>query len=112
MKKLILALGASALVYSSLPALAAGDIEAGDRKAERCASCHGSDGIGIAGAFPNLAGQKTVYLVKQMKDFRTGKRKDPIMELEAKKLSDEDIADIAAWYASLSGEVTPRAKLH
>ena len=91
---------------------AAGDVEAGEKKAERCAACHGSDGIGIAEAFPNLAGQKAGYLIKAMKDFREGRRKDPIMELEAKKLSDEDIADIAAYYSSLSGEVAPRAKLH
>ena len=110
--KYLLHLGAAALLAVAASAQAAGDIEAGEKKAERCAACHGSDGIGIAEAFPNLANQKAGYLIKQMKDFREGRRKDPIMELEAKKLSDQDIADIAAYYASLTGEAAPVPERH
>lgn len=90
----LLALAAS---YS----LAAGDIEAGARKAEPCSACHGSSGISMNNLWPNLAGQKAGYLVKQMKAFRDGDRKDPIMTSFAQSLTDQDIEDLAAHFAAL-----------
>lgn len=79
----------------------AADIEAGKKKASSCAACHGANGISNNDVWPNLAGQKKGYLVKQLKDFRDGKRNDPMMSPMAKPLSDEDIENLAAYYSSL-----------
>ncbi|MFK8015434.1 MAG: cytochrome c [Gammaproteobacteria bacterium] len=82
----------------------AGDPEAGKKKSFVCVSCHGNNGIGVGPLWPNLAGQKTGYLIKQMKDFRSGKRVGPMMGPLMKGLSDEDIADLAAYYNHLGNE--------
>ncbi|MFV8819322.1 c-type cytochrome [Haliea sp. E17] len=66
-----------------------------------CFSCHGSDGISSSGLWPNLAGQKPAYLVKQMKDFQSGARKDPMMSPMAKSLNEEQITAIADYFANL-----------
>ncbi len=110
MKKIALTFAAAAFIFAANAATADSDIAAGAKKAERCGSCHGSDGIGIADLFPNLAKQKIGYMKKQLHDFQNGKRTDPIMVLEAKKLSDQDIADISAFYHSLSGVEAPIPK--
>jgi cytochrome c553 len=98
MKKLTLAIAATVMIAS--PAFA-GDVDAGKAKSGTCAACHGAAGISAIPMYPNLAGQKEVYLVKQLKDFKSGKRKDPVMGAMAMPLSDEDIANISAYYASL-----------
>jgi cytochrome c553 len=77
------------------------DIEAGKAKSARCAGCHGSAGISTNPLWPNLAGQKMPYLVKQLKAFRAGTRRDPMMAPMTRALSDRDIEDLAAYYASL-----------
>jgi cytochrome c553 len=66
-----------------------------------CAACHGADGRGTTPLFPNLHGQKAEYLAQQLRAFRDGKRQDPTMAPMAVPLSDQDIADLAAFYASL-----------
>ncbi len=66
-----------------------------------CFSCHGSDGVSSSGLWPNLAGQKAPYLVKQMQDFKNGKRTDPMMGPMAKNLSDEQITAIAEYFSQL-----------
>lgn len=98
MRNLTLALVATAAL--SAPAFA-GDIEAGKAKSAVCAACHGAEGIAAVPMYPNLAGQKELYLVKQLKDFKSGARKDPVMSGMAMPLSDEDMANLAAYYASL-----------
>ena len=93
---------ASALVAFGVvsPAHAA-DIAAGRVKALFvCSDCHGATGISVVENFPNLAGQKEMYLVAQLKAFKTGKRKNPEMKYLVKLLSDADIANVAAFYAS------------
>ena len=85
----------------SLNAVQAGDLEAGKKKSEVCTACHGAVGISPNTSWPNLAGQQTAYLVKQMKEFRDGKRSDPWMSPMAKPLSDEDIDDLATFFNSL-----------
>ena len=80
---------------------ATGDAAAGETKAAACAACHGADGHGTAPLFPNLAGQKPEYLALQLKAFRDGGRTDPTMAPMAMALSDEDIADLAAFYSGL-----------
>lgn len=70
-------------------------------KAAQCAACHGAAGISPMGIYPNLAGQKEQYLVKQIKAFRDGERKDPSMKAMVSALSDADIANLAAYYAGI-----------
>ncbi|WP_448549511.1 c-type cytochrome [Thalassotalea fusca] len=98
MKKLTLAIAATVLLSS--PAFA-GDVAAGKAKAATCAACHGAEGVSAVPMYPNLAGQKEAYIAKQLKDFKAGTRKDPVMSAMAMPLSDEDIANLSAYYASL-----------
>jgi cytochrome c553 len=78
----------------------AGDAAAGKAKSATCAACHGADGNSANPMWPKLAGQHVPYLEKQMKDFRDGRRKDPVMAPMAAALSDADIANLAAYFAS------------
>lgn len=77
------------------------DVEAGKAAAAACQACHGKDGIGLTPQTPNLAGQKELYLSNQLIAYRSGTRKNNIMSPLAKPLSDEDIANLAAYFASL-----------
>ena len=79
----------------------AGDAAAGKMKTAMCAACHGAMGVSAVPMYPNLAGQKEAYLAKQLKNFKEGTRKDPVMGPMAMGLSDTDIANVAAYYASL-----------
>ena len=72
----------------------------------RCAGCHGADGLGV-GTFPALAGKDADYLAKALRDFKSGTRVNPMMSTIAKSLSDQDIAELAAHYASLKGKTNP-----
>ncbi len=89
------------LVATANIAFAAGDAAAGKAKAATCAGCHGANGISAVPTYPNLAGQKDAYLVKQMKAFKDNSRKDPTMNAMAAALSDADMANIAAYYAGM-----------
>ncbi len=80
------------------------DPVAGELKSLACHACHGSDGISINDLWPNLAAQKEGYLRKQITAFRDGARVEPVMVPFVQNLSDQDIADIAAYYAALSGK--------
>ena len=80
---------------------AAGDAAAGKGKAVLCAACHGADGISSTDIWPNLKGQKYGYLVKQIKAFRDGSRKDPSMQPMVAALSDADIENLAAYFSSM-----------
>ena len=62
-------------------------------------------GISVNPGAPHLAGQPAVYLIEQMQDFRSGKRQNPVMSVIAKPLSDRDIQDLAAWYASIEIQI-------
>lgn len=98
MKKLSLAVAATVLMAA--PTFAA-DVAAGKAKAVMCAACHGATGISAVPMYPNLAGQKEMYIAKQLKDFKSGARKDPVMAPMAMTLSETDIANVAAYYSSL-----------
>ncbi|QKH34601.1 cytochrome c [Achromobacter pestifer] len=65
-----------------------------------CASCHGADGISAVGLYPNLAGQKAEYLVKQLNAFKTRERNDPVMSSMAEPLSPEAIQELAQYFSS------------
>lgn len=80
----------------------AGNVDTGKQKAAACAGCHGTDGMGTGPEYPNLAGQKTAYLVKQLNAFKSGARVDPTMQVMAAALNDADISSLAAYYASLA----------
>jgi cytochrome c553 len=98
MKKIAIAIAATALMAS--PAFA-GDAAAGKAKSGMCAACHGAAGVSAVPMYPDLAGQKEMYLVKQLKDFKSGARKDPVMGAMAMPLSDADIANLAAYFSGL-----------
>lgn len=88
---------------ASLPAAAAGNPAAGKAKSAACAACHGPDGNSPTPAFPKLAGQNDDYLIHALKAYRSKTRVNAIMNEQAARLSDEDIADLAAYFASQSG---------
>jgi YVTN family beta-propeller protein len=97
----------AALAAGSGSALAKGDAAIGQSKSTLCVSCHGANGVSPTDAFPNLAGQGYGYIVKQLKSFREGSRKDPVMEPLAKPLSDDDIENLAAFFSSLKAGAAP-----
>jgi cytochrome c553 len=98
MKKIILT---TALFLAFAFNVNAADINAGKAKSATCAACHGANGISMIPMYPNLAGQKEAYLVKQLIAFKSGERKDPVMSAMAMPLSDTDIANVSAYFASL-----------
>ena len=79
----------------------AGDAEAGKAKSVTCAACHGGQGISPTGAWPNLAGQKEQYLLAQLKAFKEGTRVNAQMAPMVANLSEDDMANLAAYYSSL-----------
>lgn len=87
------------LLTLSGAALAGGDAAAGQQKAAQCSSCHGANGEG-SGNNPKIAGMKPAAFIKAMGDYKSGARKHMMMEMFAKKLSDQDSADLAAYYAT------------
>lgn len=98
------ALAAVLLLASGAPRA---DVAAGRLKARSCAACHGPLGLSTLPNAPNLAGQPEAYLAEQLIAYRSGKRVHEIMSLMAKPLSDAEIADLSAWFASLVVEVKP-----
>ncbi len=76
--------------------------ENGQQTAQLCAGCHGSDGVGLGQDYPNLAGQKKAYLIKQLNAFKSGQRIDPTMNAMAKSLSDEQIQSVAGYFSGLA----------
>ncbi|MCB0343150.1 MAG: cytochrome c [Pseudobdellovibrionaceae bacterium] len=81
---------------------AAGDATQGEQKAQICAACHGAGGMSANPLWPNLAGQKDQYLLKQLKAFKSGERKDPLMSPQASTLTEKDMEDLAAYYSRIS----------
>ncbi len=98
--RIISILAVVGLLFTS-NALAAGDAAAGKSKSAVCAGCHGMDGYSSNDLWPNLAGQKQGYLIAQIKAFRDGDRDSPMMAPMVSKLSDQDVEDLAAYYANL-----------
>lgn len=94
-----LALGILSLTSSSVYAA---DVKAGEKKAEQCASCHGAKGLSsFSGSYPSLAGQHAMYLSNQLSAFKSGTRVNPIMQGMAAGLSEADIDNLAAYFASV-----------
>ena len=105
MKYLNLKIVSLTLIVAALPLTAAakGDPVAGKAKSVTCQACHGVDGKSIAPEYPNLAGQYASYMEKALRDYRDGRRTNVIMAPMAAGLSDQDIADLAAWYSKQDG---------
>jgi len=92
----------SLTLFTSIVFAADGDVAKGKAKAEQvCKTCHGMDGVGIDNSYPKLAGQYADYIERALLDYRAGKRKNPIMAGFAATLTDEDIANVAAYYSTL-----------
>ncbi len=98
---------ALAAVLAAVPAWAAGDPEAGKAKAGTCQGCHGGNGISAVPNIPSLAGQTDQFLQWQLVFFRSGRRANPIMGPISKTLSDEDVRDLGAYFASLTPPAAP-----
>jgi cytochrome c553 len=94
---------AIALAAACSTALAAGDPAAGKQKSASCAACHGADGNSQIPGNPILAGQYASYLVHALEAYQAGTRSNPIMAGMAKPLSEQDIADLAAYFSSQGG---------
>jgi cytochrome c553 len=97
------AAGLSLLLFA-VPVVQAADVEAGKAKVQSvCAACHGVNGVSVSDTIPNLAGQKAVYLENQLKALREGTRKNQIMNAIAGQLSNDDVANVAAYFATQPG---------
>jgi cytochrome c553 len=97
---------AAALLLAATAAPGA-DLEAGRRKAQVCAACHGADGNATIPGTPSLAGQPVFFTHWQLIKYRDGRRKDPQMSPLAEKLDDADMADLAAFYAAQPARARP-----
>ncbi len=103
----IAALSGAALILCGQ--VMAADLEAGKTKAaEVCASCHGADGNSPAPNFPKIGGQYRTYLVKALKDYKSGTRNDPVMAGMVANLSAADIENLAFYYSSQSGPLNSK----
>jgi cytochrome c553 len=98
----------AAAVLGTFPGAAApADPQAGRARAAACAVCHGPAGLSALPNAPHLAGQPALYLEEQLKNYRSGRRRHEQMNVVAKPLSDAEIADLAAWFASIRIQATP-----
>ncbi len=94
-------------VFGSHSLFAAGDAEAGKAKSAPCAACHGADGNSVNPTWPKLAGQGAPYIVAQLQMFKDGTRANALMAPQAAALNEQDMLDLAAYYAAQTG--TPGA---
>jgi len=94
----------SAAIVSMVTVSNAADVEAGKAKVQTvCAACHGLSGVSVSDSIPNLAAQRAAYIESQLKALKDGSRKNPVMSAIATQLSDEDIANVAMYFASQPG---------
>lgn len=108
MTRNMLAVVAAAAAFAAGQAAAA-DIEAGKKKAQEvCAACHNMNGISTIADYPKLAGQYQDYMAKALRDYKSGVRKNPIMAGMAAGLTQKDIDDVSAYFASLPPVLSTR----
>ena len=104
MKRFFAPLLITTIAFSTAASAAAPDLEAGKAKAVVCQACHGADGnAGTDPQYPRLAGQYRDYLARALHEYKKGERKNPIMAGFVAPLSDQDIENLAAYFASLPG---------
>lgn len=104
--KPILIVALLGVVLVAAPAYARGNAGAGKAKSTACAACHGPDGNSTSSMFPKLAGQHPDYLFEALKAYKSGKRKNAIMNGQAANLNEADMADLAAYFGSRTGLAT------
>lgn len=92
---------ACALLLGAMSTAQAADAKAGQLKANMCVTCHGAYGLSTMPNAPHLAGQPAIYIEEQLKQYRSGKRANEVMAVMAKPLTDQEIENLAAWYASI-----------
>ena len=92
----------AAMAFASSPIYAAGDGAAGKTKSAVCAACHGADGNSPNPEWSKIAGQHGKYTEKQLRDFKSGARKNAVMAGMVAPLSEQDMADLGAYFASLT----------
>lgn len=90
-----------AYTQETMDFIGSGEPAAGQEKAANCVACHGAEGVSSNPTYPSIAGQLASYTYKQLKDYKDGKRMSPQMAAFVSMLGDQDMADVAAWYASL-----------
>lgn len=100
MKKTLIALSMLGLLSATAHA---GDADKGKEKSAVCAACHGADGNSVSPDFPRLAGQYEDYLFRALQDYKSGARKNPIMQGQVAALEKADMADLAAYFSSQNG---------
>jgi len=100
MNTTLLRITTAAVLAAFAGAAAAADPAAGKQKIGVCMACHGENGKGTTPEYPNLGGQNEKYLVSALMAYKSGARDNPIMKPMAAMLSDDDVANVAAWYAS------------
>ncbi len=100
---------AAAAWLAAAPALAQSpqELQAGRAKAASCGVCHGQAGVSVTPDAPHLAGQPAIYLAAQLRAYRSGARRHEVMNVMARALSDDDIAQLAAWYSAIRIEARP-----
>jgi cytochrome c553 len=110
MNRLIVS-GVVALLLGAPAAQAVGDPVAGKQKAQACFACHGENGIATQPIYPHIGGQYADYMLHALKGYKSGERKNAIMQGMVAPLSEQDMADISAYYAGLEG-VLKEGTLH
>lgn len=101
MKRLLALIALSVLSTAAIAdPISGGDEAAGKTKSATCAACHGATGDSQNAQFPKLAGQSPVYLIKQLQAFKSGARTSPVMAPQAAGLSEQDMKDLAAYFAA------------
>jgi cytochrome c553 len=104
-QRCVIALGALCWMAAASDGLAAGDPKAGRAKALLCQACHGTDGLSVVPDAPNIAGQTENYLLTQLAAFKSGARKSEAMNVVASTLSDQDVANLAAYFSAIEIKV-------
>ena len=92
-----------AVALAAAPVLAGGDPAAGKEKAAACYACHGETGISPQSIYPHIGGQYEDYLLHSLRAYKSGERNNAIMKGMVAALSDQDMKDLAAYFASLEG---------
>ncbi len=107
MQRALTIFAALVFAFASGAAFASGNVAAGKQKSAACAACHGPDGNATAdGQYPRLAGQYADYIAQALHEYKNGQRGNAIMVGMAAPLSEEDIDNLAAYYASLPGKLS------
>jgi len=101
----LLALCGFTISSTSVEARGPANPEAAKKLAEPCQACHGANGVATAPIYPHLAGQYADYLARALHEYRDGGRNNPIMAVYVEKLSDQDIAELAAYFSSMPAQV-------